>query len=464
MSMISNTGKSPNYAATILRVDDVIDIQGFDRLAYARVGVEKVLVSKECVHKGDIVVFVPQESCLSQRFLYKNNLYKNAEMNEDREGYKGYFEKNGRVTLLKIRGMYSPGFIATIDMMERAYPDLMRLDWEEMDGFKFDKIGDDMFCWKYIVHHSDKSNAHRRRERGPFLDKPKFDYLIQRNFPAHYNTAQLRDAIKYLEPDDMVDITVKIHGTSFFAGSVECNRKLKWWEKILKNVFGKNVQETEYLKLYSSRNVVQNRYEGYDLKTPPYKEAFDLISPFLQDNIIVYGEICGYMPGSPIYIQTLHDYGCKEGEFKFMPYRIKNVSTGKEYEIEDVIKWTKWVISQLPEDKQSMIFPLHRVFHGQLKDLHPFYQDALNGQNLNDVLTIWRDGLYDYMKSPQTFGLELAEPLCDNRVPREGVVIRKCNDNIDEAFKLKSDAHYEMAKKEHDKGVFDIEEVQESQI
>ena len=35
------------------------------------------------------------------------------------------------------------------------------------------------------------------------------------------------------------------------------------------------------------------------------------------------------------------------------------------------------------------------------------------------------------------FGMEKNEPMCRNKVPREGIVIRKNDDEISEAFKLK---------------------------
>ena len=44
------------------------------------------------------------------------------------------------------------------------------------------------------------------------------------------------------------------------------------------------------------------------------------------------------------------------------------------------------------------------------------------------------------------------------RAPREGIVIRKDDDPIAEAFKLKTAAHYNREAKQHDDGEVDIEE------
>lgn len=44
--ILSNSNRFPNYVATIRRVDAIVDIPGMGKLAYARIGVEQVLVSK----------------------------------------------------------------------------------------------------------------------------------------------------------------------------------------------------------------------------------------------------------------------------------------------------------------------------------------------------------------------------------------------------------------------------------
>ena len=55
-------------------------------------------------------------------------------------------------------------------------------------------------------------------------------------------------------------------------------------------------------------------------------------------------------------------------------------------------------------------------------------------------------------------GMELDEPLCKNKVPREGVVIRIEGDRFKRAWKLKCKRHYECEAKAHDNDEIDIEE------
>ena len=53
--------------------------------------------------------------------------------------------------------------------------------------------------------------------------------------------------------------------------------------------------------------------------------------------------------------------------------------------------------------------------------------------------------------------MEQFEPMCINKVPREGFVIRKANDTIKRAFKLKTNKFFEREAKQIDSGEVDIE-------
>jgi hypothetical protein len=56
------------------------------------------------------------------------------------------------------------------------------------------------------------------------------------------------------------------------------------------------------------------------------------------------------------------------------------------------------------------------------------------------------------------FLMELDEPMCKNKVPREGVVVRVVGDPLARAWKLKTMRHYGKEAEAHDKGEVDIEE------
>jgi hypothetical protein len=71
----------------------------------------------------------------------------------------------------------------------------------------------------------------------------------------------------------------------------------------------------------------------------------------------------------------------------------------------------------------------------------------------------WRTNILAAMKNDRArFGMELDEPMCKNKVPREGIVIRINGDKFTRAWKLKSLRHYGLEAKENDTGVINIED------
>ena len=56
--------------------------------------------------------------------------------------------------------------------------------------------------------------------------------------------------------------------------------------------------------------------------------------------------------------------------------------------------------------------------------------------------------------------MEKDEPLCKTKVPREGFVLRKANDPVAEAWKLKTDKFFFRERDLVDSGEVDIETVE----
>lgn len=73
--------------------------------------------------------------------------------------------------------------------------------------------------------------------------------------------------------------------------------------------------------------------------------------------------------------------------------------------------------------------PINLLYHGKMQDLYP----DIDTEN---VYT-WRDAFISRLSNDKNFGMEKTESLYKNNVPREGIVVRKDNDIVKEAFKLK---------------------------
>ena len=277
-----------------------------------------------------------------------------------------------------------------------------------------------------------------------------------KSFNDNNLTKMFQEHFKEFGPEDNIDITLKVHGTSAIFSNILCNRELSTWEKI-KKFFGFTVKETEYGNVYSSRSVIKNKYinqnAGSYYSVDVYGAVNDMLSPYIREGYTIYGEIVGYVPNTNKFIQKNHDYGCNVGEWKFMPYRITytdEYSNKIEFEISEVDEWTRKLVYDHPELADKIMF-LNIFYSGPFKDLYPDIE--VNEQ--------WHNNLLERMKNDKTlFLMEENEPLCKNKVPREGIVIRKQKDIFARAWKLKSKAHYAMECKSKDKGEVDIEESQ----
>ena len=489
---------NPNYLATICKIGELFPIEGADRLVRTVVNGYDITVSKD-YKEGDIVVYFPVESCINEMYLSANNLFERSEFerNANADSVKeylielekadqendtqkaeeisakiksmcGFFAKNGRVRILKLRGQYSMGFVAGVNSLVNYDATLKDTDWESLVGTQFNYIDDKEFCKKYIPAINGRvRNSENRPQGGQSIWKKRmkklkrFNRLVDGQFVFHYDTKMLAEHINEFTPDMIVAITVKVHGTSDIMSNILVNRKLTFWEKV-KKFFGFKVALTEYGNVYSSRGVIKNKYinegvTGGFYNTDIYGCVNRDFAQYIDKGMTVYSEIVGYLEGSTSMIQKQHDYGCKIGQWKLMPYRITSTDESGnkvEWEIKDVDTWTHKLVEDHPELADKVLF-LNFVYYGRFGDMYP---DIPEDEN-------WNKNVLERMKKDKDLILmELDEPMCKNKVPREGVVVRIVGDKFSRAWKLKSLRHYGKAAEEHDKGEVDIEEAESSDI
>ena len=239
---ILKEGANPNYLATICKIGETFPIEGADRLVRTVVNGYDIVVSKD-MKPGTIVVYFPVECAISQDFLSANNLYERGEFfrNANAEEVKaliekvekiglkktsswdengsenlyreltnaeveerdkilaeiksmcGFFGKNGRVRILKLRGQYSQGFIAGVDSLVNFCPDLADTDWESVVGTQFNFVDDKEICWKYVPATKEvRSGGGSEREwKKRMKHLKKFDKLIDGQFAFHYDTKRI---------------------------------------------------------------------------------------------------------------------------------------------------------------------------------------------------------------------------------------------------------------------------------
>lgn len=383
----------------------------------------------------------------------------------------GFFNKYGRVRCVTLKGENSFGFIFSPESLMKWDSNITLKDIEDYCGQEFDTVNGTLFCKAFIppIQPTKERTKSTKREK---LVK-RFDRIVEGEFAFHYDTSQFEKNIKLFKPDDVVDISVKKHGTSAIVAKVKTKvpKKLpihkRFWNWVVDtfNVF-KNTRiidyTIEYGPVYASRTVIKNKYLNREVGAGYYSsdiwsEYSDIIYPYLEEGMTVYGEICGYITNSDKMIQKAYDYGSNRGENTFMPYRITTEEEGKkrEWEIGEVEVWTNKLRDKMLKDSNpnvDKIAIINILYTGTLKDLYPDL----------DTENHWHENLLEKMKNDKEhFGMEENEPLCHNKVPREGICIRKFQDFLRECFKLKTQSFKLKEALQYDEGEVDIEAAQQ---
>ena len=439
------------YCSSIVRIGETFPIEGKDRIVKTLVNGLSIVIGKDEFKTGDIAVYCANETCLHELFLHLNSMYEDKELNVDKEK-KGYINKNGRVRVIRLGGIPSYGLLIhpeSIATFINEPVDEVTKFLEEHLGEDFDEINGERFCQVFVPPVKKGTERVSKQER---LKKKldRFKMLIEGSFRLHYDTSPLAKNMRDINPDDEVYISVKEHGTSISLANILTNVPTNWfkrmWRKYVKHT---NEYDQKYNLVYSSRNVIKNEYINKKQRSGGYYSS-DIwgywakkLEGLIPQDYCIYGEIVGFTPnGSPI--QKGYDYGCShvaEEKSKLMVYRA--TKAGKELEISEVIE----IGVMLKEKLGDIIMPFPLLYHGTLHDLYPEI----------DLQNHWHENVLENLKTEKKFGMEELEPLCKNKVPREGFVLRKANDPVSEAWKLKCDKFFQMEASQIDAGEVDME-------
>lgn len=471
------------YCCSVVRVGELEPVENSDNLMRTVVNGERIVVNKQDVRQGDVMLYVSNECQISDWFLSANNMYRHYEKNancdkvdgrirEDPDFLKtdegkrmvGYFEDNGRVKMIKLRGCPSFGVLFKPDTMWLAIAgnEILKglprspkdIDWEQEVGQDFDTIDGMLFVQPYVP----KRNEPRQHGQKGTARWDRLNRMVPGQFRLHYDTAPLRKHLMDFKPQTAIDVTVKMHGTSFICANVLTKTPLRlfklrrWVNRLAGRELIKEARQ-EYGMVVSSRKVIKNEWNdqcehpegfyGVDI----WSEYGNIIYPYLDRGLTVYGEICGWLPGGKA-IQKDYDYHCLPDDNFLMLYRAtQRTDEGlRELSIDEVIELTDVIMARMADAGDTNVGRLFsirnvRLWQGTIEQL------IGQGGDMRD----FPDRLAEVCR------IEQREPLCRNKVPREGVVVRIQGDEVAEAFKLKSLAFLEREKKAIDKGEVDME-------
>lgn len=420
---------NPNYCASIVALTDVHHLDNCDNVVGANVFGNEIIVGKD-TPVGTLGVFFPVETSISRDFLSANNLFRDSSQNIDKEA-KGYFELHGRVKAVKFRGHHSDGFWTPIESL--SYLGIPLDKFEE--GQSFDTIDGKEICTKYAIISKNINSVNNPLN----LEASFEDY----QFRFHYKTQQLGKEVNKINEDDIISISEKWHGTSAIIGKLLIKNKLNVFERFLSKVGIVRPQKSHYGLTYSSRTVIRNIEGENDNKTPLFYEndiwgeVAEEIKRKIPNGFTIYGEIVGYTKsGSPI--QNGYVYGCQPGEHKFMVYR---VTATTEDGIVSELSWDAMKQFCLSKGLNTVV----ELFYGKVSE---YYPEAGKDRN-------WRKGFMNKLYAQYLD--DRMDPNNDNKVPFEGIVLRKDRWDCSLAMKYKNPAFLERESKNLDKGVSDME-------
>ena len=364
----------------------------------------------------------------------------------------GFFNKYGRVRCITLKGTPSFGFLFEVDAMSKYNPGIKDVNLEEYLNQDFDTVDGELFVKAYVPpvkpENVRKSKVEKRNKK-----LNRFDRLVEGEFFYHYDTNPLQKCVGLMDPDKSVAISVKRHGTSIVIGKVHVKNPLpmpwskKIWNKLIdlvnlpENIKFKYDYTIDYGPVFSSRTVIKNRYINQEVTSGYYNvdiwsEYGEIIYPYLENGMTIYGEICGYLTSCQSMIQKSYPYECQPGENNIMIYRISTMNENgerQEWNVQEVHDWTVQLMDRMKEagdENWKRIHPIDILYHGTLADLYPDLDEDNH----------WHENVLEKLKNDKEhFGMEDYEPLCTGcKVPREGIVIRIDDDPINEAFKLKT--------------------------
>jgi len=273
--------------------------------------------------EGDKVLFFPVDGCVSKEF---------AETNKLTRPLGGYLEQNLRIRAQKFRGAISEGLVCPISYLEKI---VGKETTDSLDvGFRGDVVNNIRICEKYYA----KATRQNMTENSKKI-KVRRETIY---FRKHIDTENIKYFPHKFKNGDFLVITQKSHGSSGRTAHVLHNIELPKWKQLVNRLYNIFPNQT-YQTISGSRNVIlteDNKVVNNDLR----KKINEYFDGKLNKNEILYYEIVGF--DGPVPIMPSHDttklkdkefttkygskmiynYGCREGEFKVLLYRVVYVN------------------------------------------------------------------------------------------------------------------------------------------
>ena len=297
------------HVGYVVKINELNPHSNADRLQIATIFGASVIVGLD-VKVGDIGVYFPIDLQLSQEYCEKNNLVRKKDENGNNIG--GYLEPDKRnIRAMKLRGEKSEGLYMPLESL--AYTGVTKFEV----GEKVDMVSGHEICRKYIPHSNHQSAAAGKKGNRA----RKHTAPIAPLFAEHADTEQLAYNMSAFKENDLIEITLKMHGTSgrtgylprlvgytatnpFWAIILKKDREKlgKWGQKMYDYVVSKSIPIYDWGYVTGTRRVVLDNFDGGFYGDNAFREPHaKVFEGKLHKGETAYYEIVGFTTsGQPI--------------------------------------------------------------------------------------------------------------------------------------------------------------------
>ena len=419
-----------NNSGIIVVVNSIAKHNNADKLQIVHIFGTQVITGLD-TKAGDLMIYFDSNLKLSTEYLKEHNLYRHSELNKDKNEV-GYFEENGRVKAIKLRGEFSDGVLMPIDSL--AFTG--KID-KLVQGFEFNDFNGVKICEKYIPITKtpglprEKKNSGRKTPKSPM-------------FVEHWDTGQFFKNQHVIPAHTILYIEEKVHGTSGRIGNVivETSNERNWFQRFLMTKICGIKSTWVYRCIHGSRRVTFNdpdkKYNHFHDPTMREK-VLEKVTGLLDKGQEIYFELYGY-EATGAEIQKGFPYGC-------VAKPVLGDTTSKQY------KTLLYRVTMNNEDGKVIDYSREYVY-GKADEL------GLEKPYLFEK--VYYDGTEESMKSLEEKVVNYAQGQSelDKNTLKEGVVIWFINNKGNwEALKYKQDAFRLKESSNKDKGIIDQEDI-----
>lgn len=311
------------HCGYVVKVDKLRPHPNADRLLLAEFFGNTTCVSANTVI-GELGIYFPSDNQLSLEYCDANHLCrKDADGNPD----TGYLERDKRnIKPIKLRGEKSDGIFMPLSSI--AFTGANLDDYDIGDTITI--VNGIEICGKYIPRGRNKTHG----EDTPRTRKPKIN--IAPLFSEHKDTEQLAYNLSAFKPEDEIEITLKMHGTSGRTAFLPVAHPRK--QNFIQKLFRKPIHyDYTYDYISGTRRTVCENFEGGFYGSNEFRQQHhNKFVGKLMKGETVYYEIVGFThTGQPIMSNgtnktvgedfvkqygdtTVFSYGCEPAGKKIM--------------------------------------------------------------------------------------------------------------------------------------------------